>query len=131
MVPAWLRSGASNGVQPIVGSMKTSSSALSLPLTAVVAPASAPWLAALNWAVWPDAVTRYLVVTLSLGSWSTTPKLRVLRQAVPVLGDVPSAGMLIRPLAASRLAVWKKLTPLQNDTWPKIEPFRPSMQRPC
>src|SRR5262249_33892062 len=50
-VPCWDRSGASNGVQPSVGSRNASSSSLSLPLLTGVAPASPASLAALNCAV--------------------------------------------------------------------------------
>ena len=45
--------------------------ALSLPLTSTWAPFMRAVLAALSCAVWPVAgLIRYLVVTLSLGSWS-------------------------------------------------------------
>src|SRR5215469_9056725 len=137
----WLpRSGASNGVQPSAGSRKSSISALSLPLTSTLAPGMRALLAAVNCAVRPVAgLSRYLVVTLSLGSWSTMSKLRTVGHSRPVpsapaLGtmilDIPADGMVSRPARSSRKAVLKKLTPLQNDTCPKGDPGMPSVQLP-
>ncbi len=96
-------SGAVNGVQPVAGSTNAASSLSSLPLTSVCAPASAPALAAVFCAVWPLALIRYDVITLSLWSWSTTPKLRVVRHGWPSLA-VPAAGTWSRPVAISKLA---------------------------
>ena len=93
------RSGAVNGVQPSAGRTKLSSRALSLPLLTGVAAGSRAALAVLSWAVWPLAVSRYFVVTLSLGSWSTSWKLRVVGHGCPVCGDRPLAG--IRSLPAT------------------------------
>ena len=62
----------SYGVQPRAGSMNLLTRALSLPLLIAVAPASPAALAAESWAVWPLGVSRYVVTTLSLWSWSTT-----------------------------------------------------------
>ena len=84
--------------------MKLSSSALSLPLLIVRAPGSAARSAPLSWAVLPSAVSRYLVVTLSLGSWSTRSKLRVVGHARPVSGDRPLRGTRSWPRAMSRYA---------------------------
>src|SRR5215467_5839725 len=75
------RSGAVKGLQPSTGSTKASSSALSLPLVMTVAPGTAAAFAWLNCAVRPEAVSRYFVVTLSLGSWSTIWKDRVVGHA--------------------------------------------------
>ena len=130
IAPAWDRSGASNGWQPRVGSTKASSSRLSLPLLIFCAPASAVSLAALSWAVWPLPVSRYVEVTLSLWSWSTRAKDRVDGQACPVLGDRPSEGTFSRPTHSSQEAAAKNWVPLQKDTWPKIDPCRPSVQFP-
>src|ERR1700722_17045845 len=125
-VPALLRSGAVNGVHPSVGSTKALSSALSLPLLIAVAPASAAVLAALSWAVWPFPLSRYCVVTLSLWSWSISAKLRVVGQVTPgALVAVPRAGIVVRPAVMSLLAAAKNATPLQKDTWPKIDPAMP------
>ena len=119
-----------NGVQPSVGSRNASSSALSLPLLIAVAPASAAWLAALNCAVWPVAVSRYFVVTLSLWSWSIMLKLRASgRPSRPLRGRAGRRDdQLARGLGPLRGL--EELVPLQNDTWPKIEPSRPLTQRP-
>ena len=57
-VPPWLRSGAVNAVQPRVGSRKSEISALSLPLTSLVALGIAAALAALICAVWPLPLSR-------------------------------------------------------------------------
>src|SRR5579875_2663521 len=92
-VPAFDRSGAVNGVQPIAGSTNPLSSALSLPLLMTWAPASAAAFAVLSCAVWPLPLTRYWVVTLSLWSWSIRLKLRVVGHGCP-FEDVPSAGMV-------------------------------------
>ncbi len=130
-MPGCDRSGAVNGVQPSVGSRNASSSALSLPLLIVVDPASAAWLAALNWAVRPLAVSRYCVVTLSLWSWSIMLKFRVVGQATPAaFMAVPVAGTARVPAASARCAAWKNWVPLQNDTWPKMDPRSPFTQRP-
>jgi len=79
--------------------MKLSSRALSLPLLMGVAAGSRAALAVLSWAVWPLAVSRYFVVTLSLGSWSTSWKLRVVGHGCPVSGDRPLAGIRSWPAA--------------------------------
>ncbi len=52
---------------------------------------SAAVLAAVRCAVRPSAVARYSPVTLSLWSWSTRPKSRVVRQGLPSFA-VPSGG---------------------------------------
>jgi hypothetical protein len=44
---------------------------------------------------------------------------------------VPSAGTLSSPAASAVPTAWKNAAPLQNDTCPKIDPFRPSTQLPC
>src|ERR1039458_9155112 len=125
-VPALLRSGAVNGVHPSAGSRNPFSSALSLPLLITVDPASAAVLAALSCAVWPLPLSKYCVVTLSLWSWSIIVKLRVVGQVSPgTLVDVATAGIVVRPAAMSLLTAAKNATPLQKDTWPKIEPARP------
>ncbi len=104
---------------------------MSLPLLIGVAPARAAWLAALNCAVWPLAVSRYVVVTLSLWSWSIMLKLRAVGQAIPAtFVDVPVAGTTSLPAASARCAAWKNWVPLQNDTWPKMDPPSPLTQRP-
>ena len=132
IVPALVRSGAWNGVQPIVGSMKASSSRLSLPLLIFCAPATAASLAALSWAVWPLPLSRYVLVTLSLWSWSIMVNDRVVGQVMPaIFVDVPAAGMASLPACSAWAAAWKNWVPLQNDTWPKIDPFRPFTQLPC
>ena len=41
------------------------------------------------------------------------------------------AGTTSMPAAMSLLAAAKNATPLQNDTWPKIDPGRPLSQKPC
>ena len=81
--------------------MKLSSRALSLPLLIGVAAGSRAALTVLSWAVWPPAVSRYFVVTLSLGSWSTSWKLRVVGHGCPVCGDEPDRGMRSLPAAMS------------------------------
>src|ERR1035441_3046548 len=130
-VPPCDRSGAMYGVQPSVGSRKKLISALSLPLTSVCAPASAATLAVLNCAVCPVAFSRYFDVTLSLGSWSIMVKLRVVGQARPAtFVAVPVCGTASMPALMSWFAAAKNCWPLQNDTWPKIDPARPLMQLP-
>src|SRR5262245_48615307 len=134
------RSGAVNGVQPSAGSRKLSTRALSLPLPSFWAPAMLAALAAVFWAVWPVfGSTRYVLVTLSLWSWSTMSKLRTVGHCLPVpsrppvgtsVAEVPALGTCSRPMAISANAARKKLVPLQNDTWPKGEP-RPLTQLPC
>ncbi len=96
-------SGAVNGAQPLAGSTNAASSLSSLPLTSVWAPASAVVLAAVSCAIWPLAVIRYDVITLSLWSWSTTAKSRTVRHGCPSW-DVPIAGTCSRPAAISKLA---------------------------
>ena len=51
--------------------------------------------------------------------------------ACPVLAEVPVAGTVSLPWASARAAARKNCVPLQNETWPKIDPFRPLTQRPC
>src|ERR1022692_4423723 len=67
-------------------------------------------------------------------------KLRTVGQALhvpiaPAVGtifaEVPVEGTNSRPSRSSRNAARKKLMPLQNDTWPKTDPFRPATQLPC
>ena len=99
-VPGWPpleMSGAVNGAQPSAGRTKLSSSRLSLPLLIAIAPGRSAALAALSWAVSPSAVSRYWVVTLSLGSWSTRLKLRVVGHGCPVTGEVPVPGICSLP----------------------------------
>ena len=91
------------GVQPSAGSMNLLTRALSLPLLIADAPARAATLAAESCAVWPLAVSRYVLTTLSLWSWSTTSNPRTVGQAWPS-EPVPSAGILSRPWAMSRWA---------------------------
>ena len=115
--------------------------ALSLPLTSTWAPGMRAALAVLSCAVWPVAGSnRYLVVTLSLGSWSIMSKLRVVGHSRPVPSepavgtmffDIPADGTCSRPARSRRNAALKKLTPLQNDTCPKGDPGMPSVQLPC
>jgi hypothetical protein len=101
----------------MIGSRKASSSRLSLPLLIFVAPASAASLAVLSCAVWPVAgLSRYVLVTLSLWSWSIISNDRVSRHGVPVLADVPSAGTVSLPAASAWFTAWKKAVPLQNAT---------------
>src|SRR5690242_11007824 len=137
----WLpRSGASNGVQPSAGSRKSSMSALSLPLTSTLAPGMRALLAAVNCAVRPVAgLSRYAVVTLSLGSWSTMSKLRTVGHSRPVPSapavttirlDIPTNGTRSLPARSRAAAALKKAGPLQNDTWPNGEPGMPSVHRP-
>ena len=77
----------------------------SLPLTRVVAPVFAAALAALFCAVWPLALIRYEVITLSLWSWSTTAKSRTVRHGWPSGGgEVPAGGTVKVPRAISKLA---------------------------
>src|SRR4029077_10653287 len=52
-------------------------------------------------------------------------KLRVVGQGCPVLAEVPLAGIVVRPLAMELLTAAKNATPLQKDTWPKIDPWIP------
>ena len=47
-----------------------------------------------------------------------------------ILLEVPSDGTTSFPSRSSRDAALKKLMPLQNDTWPKIDPDVPSTQLP-
>ena len=62
--------------------MNASSSVLSLPLASVVEPGMLAAFAVVSCAVWPVAgFSRYRVVTLSDGSWSTMSKLCVTGQA--------------------------------------------------
>ena len=70
-----------NGVQPFAGSTNSLSSASSLPLLRTVAPVSCALLAGEFCAVWPPAVIRYWLTTLSLWSWSIRAKSRVVWQA--------------------------------------------------
>ena len=114
---------------------------MSLPLSSRVEPCRLPALEAVSWAVWPVAgLSRYSVVTLSDGSWSTMSKLRVTGQVLPVprapsvttiAADVPADGTFSLPARSSWKAALKKLVPLQKDTWPKIDPGMPFMQLPC
>src|SRR5262249_18290952 len=98
-VPSGLvASGAVNGVQPFAGSTNLPSSGSSLPLVSTVAPAMAALLAAVACAVWPLALIRYWLTTLSLWSWSTTPKSRTVRHGLPSLA-VPAAGIFRVPFA--------------------------------
>src|SRR5258708_11138266 len=125
-----VRSGAVNGVHPSVGSRNPFSSALSLPLLMGVDPAMAAWLAGVAWAVCPFPFSRYVLVTLSLWSWSIIVNDRVVGHACPVFGEVPTAGTTSLPCCWACAAAWKKPVPLQKDTWPKIDPFSPFTQRP-
>src|ERR1700683_4110078 len=114
------------------------SGVLSLPLSSRAELGMLAALAVVSCAVWPVAgLSRYWVVTLSEGSWSTMSKLRVTGQSWPVpilppvgviLRDVPSDGTLSFPSRSSWNAALKKLVPLQNDTWPNTDPFRPLTQ---
>src|SRR5215469_14053102 len=122
------KSGAVNGLQPSTGSTKPSSSALSLPLLMTVAPGTAVAFALLNCAVCPSAVSRYFVVTLSLGSWSTRVKDRVVGHAWRVFGETPARGTTSLPCLSALRAAKKKCPPRQNDTWPKIDSPRPLWQ---
>jgi hypothetical protein len=70
--PAVDTEGAMNGMRPSALSRNLVSSALSLLLAIVVAPAIAWALATVFWAVRPFPLSRYVVSTLSLGSWSPT-----------------------------------------------------------
>ena len=47
------------------------------------------------------------------------------------MAAVPTAGMVSLPWASACAAARKNWVPLQNDTWPKIDPFRPLTQLPC
>ena len=47
-----------------------------------------------------------------------------------ILLEVPSDGTTSFPSRSSRNAALKKLMPLQNDTWPKIDPDVPLTQLP-
>src|SRR3984957_7802761 len=47
-----------------------------------------------------------------------------------ILPEVPSDGTTSFPRRSSWNAALKKLTPLQNDTWPKIDPDVPLTQLP-
>src|ERR1017187_9999886 len=98
-----LASGAGNGVHPFAGSRKAASSLSSLPLTRVVAPAIAAALAVVFCAVWALPLIRYVVITLSLWSWSIVPKLRVVRHGWPSR-EVPTGGTVRVPPAISELA---------------------------
>src|SRR5580692_10280994 len=124
------RSGAAKGLQPSTGSRKSSSSALSLPLEMTDACGMAAAFVLLNCAVRPVAVSRYCVVTLSLWSWSTRVKARVVGQAWPVFGETPAEGTVSLRCLSARRAAQKKCVPWQNDTWPKGDPRRPSTQWP-
>src|SRR5215471_11722025 len=119
------RSGAVKGLQPSVGSTKSSRSALSLPLVISVASGKAAAFLLVNCAVRPSAVSRYLVVTLSLGSWSTRLNARVVGHALPVFGDVPAGGTTSLPCPSALRAARKNKRPWQNDTWPKADPGMP------
>ena len=71
------------------------------------------------------------MVTLSLWSWSIIVKLRVVGQVTPAaLLAVPRAGIVVRPPAMALLAAAKNATPLQKDTWPKMDPARPLTHLP-
>src|SRR6266700_7156275 len=122
------RSGAVKGLQPSTGSRKPSSRMLSLPLAMTVAPCKAVTFPVLNCAVRPVAVSRYCVVTLSLWSWSTRVKARVVGHAWPVFGETPAGGTVSLPCRSARLAAQKKCVPWQNDTCPKGDPRMPLMQ---
>src|SRR5207237_1063632 len=109
-----------------------------LPFASTWEPVRLAALAAVSSAVWPvTGLSRYLAVTLSLWSWSTIMKLRTVGQALPdpsapavgtTVAEVPAAGTASRLKSISRFATRKKLAPLQNDTWPKIDPGRPLTQ---
>ena len=71
------------------------------------------------------------MVTLSLGSWSTMLKSRVVGHGLPLTVEVPADGTTSLPRASSLLATRKNLVPLQNDTWPNTEPCSPSTHDPC
>ena len=94
---------ALNAVHPLAGSTKSASSRSSLPLAMGVPPATAVALAAVSWAVWPFALIRYVVTTLSLWSWSTRAKSRTVSHGWPS-SDVPRAGTFSVPRAISALA---------------------------
>ena len=120
--------------------MNRSSRVLSLPFSSSVDPAMLPALDAVSCAVCPVAgLSRYSVVTLSDGSWSTMSKLCVTGQSWPVpswppdtaiLPDVPSDGTYSLPSASSLSASAKKLMPLQNETCPNADPGVPPTQSP-
>ena len=67
------------------------------------AQATAANKAAMAGAVCPLELIRYWLTTLSLWSWSTRPKSRVVRQAWPSLA-VPVAGMVSEPFAMAAFA---------------------------
>src|SRR3569833_1016950 len=69
-----------------------------------------------------------MVSTLSLWSWSTIEKLRIVGQGFPSLA-VAIAGTFNVPLIAALLASLKNAEALQNDTWVKMLPGRPFTQR--
>ena len=92
-----------NGVQPFAGSTNSLNRASSLPLVSTVAPARFALLAGEFCAVWPLALIRYWLTTLSLWSWSIRAKSRVVWQAWPSLA-VPAAGILSVPLATAAFA---------------------------
>ena len=132
------RSGAMNGVQPSAGSMNSSIRVLSLPLTSSVEPGQVGRVGrGVLRGLAGGRVEQVTVVTLSLWSWSIMSKLRTragVARPEPAgrhdLRRVPSDGTNSLPSRISRSAVLKKLMPLQNDTWPKIDP-RPLTQLPC
>ena len=68
------------------------------------------------------------MVTLSLWSWSTRLKARVVGQGWPVFGETPADGTVSLPCRSARRAAQKKWVPWQNDTWPKGDPRRPLTQ---
>ena len=98
-------SGAVNAVHPFAGSTKLASSRSSLPFPMGVVPplAVAAALAAVSWAVWPFALIRYVLITLSLWSWSIRPKLRTVSHGWPSAA-VPAGGTWSLPIAISKLA---------------------------
>ena len=129
VVPGLARSVTDQGVQPSAGSTWKSISPLSLPLASRTSLGLAAEFAAVSCAVCPLAFARYSVVTLSLWSWSMTPKLRVVMHGCPSFA-VPGLGTVSVPAWMAVLAAWKNATALQAPTWVNDENV-PAMSSPA
>src|SRR5207237_4355394 len=93
---------------------RLASSALSLPLEAAVEFCSLTRFSGVSCAVRPFGVTRYVVVTLSDWSWSTTEKSRTVGQGL-ASAAVPRSGTFSLAAWIAAFACWKNAGALQNE----------------
>ena len=124
------KSGTANDIQPIAGLIKSDKSLLSLPFVIICKILKLFLLLEVSCAIVPAVVIIYWVITLSLWSWSTTPKFLVVGQISPNNVFLRS-GITTNPELISLFTSAKKANPLQYATCPKIVPFgKPLTQLP-